>query len=129
MRNFILFFAFLVGCTTVPKAPSVSPTCGQTPVVESDMAAFGFKTAMGKIVVMRIFASWCPFCKTDLDRISTQFKSGKWNADQVSIFLLAYSNHGETRASFNAFVKEQLHTFEIPASALQIQYVDKPYAD
>ncbi|MGZ3721864.1 MAG: hypothetical protein ACXVA9_02965 [Bdellovibrionales bacterium] len=126
---FILFLLPLISCSTAPKSGVLAAKCGKTSVQETDMTAFGFKPVPGKVVVMRIFATWCPYCKTDLLKMAQEFKSGKWNADKVNIFLLAYKNHSEDKASFDTFVKKTLHGLGIPREAIQIQYLDKTYAE
>jgi thiol-disulfide isomerase/thioredoxin len=105
----------------------VAAQCGTTAVVESDMQVFGFHPEPGKVVVMRVFATWCPFCKADLMRIGEMFKSGKWQAEHVEVYLLAYQNHDESQASFAQFVSEDLEKFGLPRSAVQIHYVDLPH--
>ena len=125
-----LLLPWLLSCAgTPPKSGVLAPTCGKTAVQESDMEMFGFKPVPGKVVVMRIFATWCPFCKTDLAKISAEYTSKRWTPDRVNLFLLAYRNRAETRATFDAFVKSTLGDLHIPREALQIQYFDKPYEE
>lgn len=47
----------------------------------------------------------------------------------MNLFLLAYVNHGENKETFAAFLKSGLATMGIPREALQIKFVDKPYAE
>ena len=131
VRYWFLALIVLAGCSSAPTVREgiLAPTCAQTAVTENDVSTFGFQPVPGKIVVLHIFASWCPFCKTDLGRMSEQFRSGKWSERNVSIFLLAYANHSENKQTFDEFVKKELASYGIPKSALQIHYVDKAYPD
>jgi thiol-disulfide isomerase/thioredoxin len=130
MRNILWLFMLLTACSTAPKTIDVNEACGATPVMLSDFSRFGFKPPPpGKIVVMRVFATWCPFCKTDLGRIGALFQSGKWTPETVELYFLAYKNHGENKATFDMFVKDQFASFGIPAKAAQLVYIDEPYAD
>lgn len=124
-----LMLALFVGCSSAPKTGILAPKCGRTAVNEHDVEKFGFKAVPDKVVVMRVFATWCPYCKEDLDRIGELFKAGTWKPNEIQIFLLAYSNHGEDRASFDEFVSKRLASFGIPREAVQLEYVDKTYTE
>jgi hypothetical protein len=131
LRNLIVaaFAVLFVGCSSPPKTGVLAAQCQATAVRESDMEVFGFKSVPGKIVVLRLFATWCPFCKTDLNKIALEFKTKRWTAENVNLFLLAYQNHSETRETLAAFVKDKLAAFGIPREAVQVQFLDKPYAE
>src|SRR4029079_17979045 len=47
----------------------------------------------------------------------------------VRLFLLAYHNHSEDRKTFDRFVNTKFEQFGIPREAVQIQYVDKTFAE
>src|SRR5438045_1070762 len=97
----LLIESAVVGCARSSENGIMAPSCAKTPITVSDMAAFGFKPEAGKIVVTRLFASWCPYCKNDLQRIGALYKDGKWTPQTVRLFLLAYHNHSEDRATFD----------------------------
>jgi hypothetical protein len=128
----LLLSTCLLSCQSTPNktnAVEINLACGKTPVTENDMQTFGFEPAPGKVVVMRIFATWCPFCKTDLGKISEHFKSGEWKPEQVNVFLLAYKNHSESKATYDKFVKEKLAELGLPSSSFQIHYIDHTYPE
>lgn len=128
-RLMLIFWLALAGCSSVPKSGILAPNCAKTQINEQEMEKFGFHPVNGKIVVVRIFASWCPYCKSDLYRMGSLFKSGAWSAQNVNVFLLAYRNHGEDGTSFADFVKNKFARTGIPREAVQIQYVDKDYTE
>lgn len=131
MRKLLTVVSIFIftGCASPTKTPGmVAEKCGlSSPVTMNDMESFGFLPAKGKIVVMRVFATWCPYCKDDLIRIGQKFKSGEWRSQDVQLYLMSYKNRRETQKSYLAFIREAFPKFNIPLDAAQIVYVDKNY--
>lgn len=119
-----------VGCSTASKDRGVvERNCGTTPVKSADLEMFGFSVPKDKVVVMRIFASWCPYCKEDFNEIGKHFKSGDYNPETVHILLLSYKGSKENKATFDAFLRNSLPKYGIPSSAVQVVFVDKTHAE
>ena len=127
----ILMAAMLAACATPKKETGVlAATCGSnTPVQVADLAQFGFKPAAGKIGVMRIFATWCPYCKEDLSALGGLFAKGQFTPENTQVYLLAFKNSRETKAGFDQFVKKVFPSFGIPQTSAQIIYVDKNFEE
>ncbi len=56
----------------------------------------------GKVVVLRLMGTWCPYCKSDLLEISQRFLKQK-ESSEVELVLIANSSRRETEASVSAF--------------------------
>lgn len=78
---------------------------------------------------MRVFATWCPYCKDDLTAIGDGFKKGTWKPDDVQIYLMTYKNRRENRETYTTFIRDTFPKFGIPSGAAQIVYVDKDFAE
>lgn len=127
---FLLVFT-LAACSSTPKKETgiLAPKCGKTLITSKDIEKFGFKAPRGKVGVMRIFATWCPYCKEDLTELGGHFRNGDLTIDNTQIMLLAYKNAHESRETFDKFVRDSLNKFGIPTAAVQIMYVDKDFAE
>ena len=115
--------------TTPPPSGVLAKTCAATPIRESDVTQFGFNPAPGQIVVMRVFATWCPFCKTDVGRMATLYKTGDWSPTKVKLFLMAYKNRREDQKSFEEFRNERLPAYQFPQDAVQLVYVNQSFEE
>lgn len=114
-------------CSSVKKTTGVlAPTCEKTAINSSDMAAFGFTPAKDKVVVARIFTTWCPYCKEDMTELGKHFKSGEFTPETVQVLLLTYKSSRDNKSTFDKFLRETFPKFEIPPSAVQVIYLDKP---
>ncbi len=129
MRLFslILLSTVLTACASTKPAGIMAEKCGPTPIKLKDTEVFGFTPVKNKIVVMRVFATWCPYCKEDLATIGAKFKSGEWKTADVQIYLMSYKNRRENRETYTEFIRDTFPKFGIPSSAAQIVYVDKDY--
>jgi thiol-disulfide isomerase/thioredoxin len=126
----LLPFVFAIGCTSAPKDRGVvARTCGTTPVKSTDLEAFGFSVPKNKVLVMRIFASWCPYCKEDLSEIGGHFRSGDFTPETVQVLLMSHKGSKENKATFDAFLRNSIPKFGIPSSAVQVVFVDKNHAE
>lgn len=76
---------------------------------------------------MRVFATWCPYCKDDLAAIGKRFKSGEWKAENVQLYLMTYKNKRENAQTYTAFIRDTFPQYGIPESAAQIVFVDKDF--
>lgn len=120
----------LISCVTPKKQTGViTPTCGKTPVTSKDLENFGFVPPKNKVAVVRVFATWCPYCKEDLTELGAHFRNGDYSTDTVNVLLMAYKNPRESKASFDKFVRETFNKFGIPFSAAQIVYIDKDFGE
>ena len=118
----------LAACTTAKKTSEFNSSCGPTPVMAGDaLNPFGFTPAPEKILVTRIFGSWCPYCKADLKRMSELFAKGEWKPEDVHIYLIAYKNHSENKATFDKFVRDILPTYAFPKGTVDVVYKDDAY--
>lgn len=129
MRFALVALLFLVSCRTSPKREIQSERCGPTPVMASEFKQFGLNPEPGKINVMRVFATWCPYCKEDLKSIGEKFKSGEWKPETVQLLLMAYRNRHENKTTLDTFVKKDFRNFDIPLEAVQIVYVDRDFKE
>lgn len=132
MRKFVITIlstlAFTVSCASTKIAGVVAEKCGSdSPVRSSDMETFGFLPAKNKIIVMRVFATWCPYCKDDLKQIGELFKKGTWKPEDVQIYLMSYKNKRENHDTYLEFIRSTFASFNIPVDAAQIVYVDKDF--
>ncbi|HMN67495.1 MAG TPA: hypothetical protein PKC28_03055 [Bdellovibrionales bacterium] len=125
----ITALACLTGCASTPIPGMVQRACGKTPVNLSAMETLGFTPPKNKVVVMRIFATWCPYCKEDLAAIGQRFKRGQWTEDKVHILLLSYANKREGKDTYTEFITKTFGRYGIPASAAQIIFVDQSYKE
>lgn len=130
MRKYLLLFTLLLtACAHNPSTGILAPNCAKTPIQVNDLAALGFKPTAGKIVVLRVFATWCPFCKSDLTRMGELFRKGTWQPQDVEILLLAYHNHNEDQNSFAQFSQGAFPTYGLPKEVVQMIYIDQPYSE
>jgi hypothetical protein len=97
--------------------------------MEADLSVFGLEPQPGKIIVTRLFATWCPFCKSDLQRMAKLFKNGTWDPETVHVFLIAYQNHSENRSTFDGFRRDGIKSFGFPEGAVHLVYIDKTYPE
>lgn len=130
----ILFVAMTLvvfsGCSTGNKFGGGSGrTCGATVVNVEEMEAFGFTPPKGKVVVGRVFATWCPYCKEDLSEIGKRFANGTWSTNSVHVMLLAYRNRAESKSTYDKFLREGLPKYGIPSAAIQVVFADKDHKE
>jgi len=128
----ILWVVFLVLCAcSGPKKPTgiIAGQCGPTPVMAKDLETFGLSVPKNKVVVMRIFASWCPYCKEDLAELGGFFKNGTFTPQSVHVLLMSYQNSRENKSTSDHFVREVFPKFGIPPQAVQIVHVDKNFGE
>ena len=115
-------------CVSSKIPGMLAEKCGaDSPVRAHDMSSFGFLPAKNKIIVMRVFATWCPYCKDDLKQIGELFKKGEWKPEDVQIYLMSYRNKRENHKTYLEFIRSTFSSFNIPLDAAQIVYVDKDY--
>lgn len=115
-------------CVSSKIPGMLAEKCGaDSPVRANDMASFGFLPAKNKIIVMRVFATWCPYCKDDLKQIGELFQKGDWKPEDVQIYLMSYKNKRENHKTYLEFIRSTFPAFNIPLDAAQIVYVDKDY--
>ncbi len=117
------------GCASSSKNGAHPRGCAATPVKAKELEQFGFTIPKNKIAVMRIFATWCPYCKEDLAEIGKRFKSGEWTADNVQILLMTYSNRSEGKDTYDKFLRDTFPKTGIPATAAQVIYVTKDFKE
>jgi thiol-disulfide isomerase/thioredoxin len=127
MRFLLMTYSllFLVTCASTGRSGVVARRCGRTDVQVNELEQFGFTLPKNKLAVVRIFATWCPYCKEDLDEIAKRFKNGTWSESNVAILLMTYHNRREDKFSYDDFLKEKLPKIGIPESAVQVVYIDK----
>lgn len=129
--NRCLYLSFLLAlsaCASRPKTePVINRTCEKTPIMQSDLTGFNITPAPGKVTVLRIIRSSCPYCKEDLEQIGLMLKTQRWKTEQMQVILVAYRKEGvENRQTFDAFVRE-LAGKGFPIESVQIVYLDKTY--
>ncbi len=118
----------LVACASV--AHKTKPReCGSTPINVRALEKYGVKVPEGKIVVARIFATWCPYCKDDFAEIGKRFQSKEWREENVHTVFLNYKNRADDKASFDDFVARKFPTYGIPTTASQLIYIDKEFKE
>lgn len=131
MFRLVIVFLLLAACTTPKKETGViAEKCGaQTAVRVKDVEAFGFTVPKNKVAVMRIFATWCPYCKEDLTELGGHFRNGDFTPETVQVLLMSYKNPKETKATYDKFLRDTFTKFGIPSAATQIVFIDKDYAE
>lgn len=118
----------LAACTSAKKTAAFNASCGPTPVMAEDiLSQFGLTPPPEKILVTRIFGTWCPYCKADLRRMSELFAKGEWRAEDIHVLLIAYKNHSENKATFDKFVRDVLPTYAFPKGTIELVYKDEAY--
>ncbi len=127
----LLPLLFLIACSTTPKKETgvLASQCGPTAIKVSDLDQLGFKSKPGKVGVMRIFASWCPYCKEDFIEIGTRFKKGDYTPKDTEVYLLAFKNSREDNTTFEEFKNQTFKTYGIPLENTQIVYVNKGFTE
>ncbi len=120
--------ATLPACASQTTQSAFKMTCEPTNVRASDLEKFGLQPAPGKIMVVRVLRTTCPSCRSDLDRIGDLYQNGTWNKDKVQLVVIGYKKPGfETRATFDAFVRERFSALGIPLESAQIIWLNKSY--
>lgn len=59
-----------------------------------------------RVHVIRLMATWCPYCKNDLKALNDHFQNGTFKKDQVKVHLVSYHNKRESKASVQKFARE-----------------------
>lgn len=72
-------------------------------VPQGDAATFDLKSKKGKVVVMRLFATWCPYCKEDLKVIEDTMKS-LIDEDKIDVTLVVFKSRKETDETLKNFM-------------------------
>ena len=121
----LLLISILTGCASTSRSGIVARHCGTTKVQSTDLQQLQAEPQPGKITVVRLFATWCPYCKEDLEQISKRFQSGEWSESNVQVVLIAYNNRREDGESFRTWTKEALPGLKIPKDALNTMYSQK----
>lgn len=75
---------------------------------------------------MRVFATWCPYCKEDLTALGELFRKGILRSENVEIMLLSYRNPKESKATYDKFLRG-FAQYGIPLQSSQIIFIDKSY--
>ena len=130
MRKILISISLFIfaGCASTKMPGLVAEKCGaESPVTANDMESFGFLPVKNKVVVMRVFATWCPYCKDDLAHIGQKFKSGEWKPQDVQLYLMSYKSRRENHRTYLEFIRNTFPKFDIPIDAAQIVYVDKDF--
>ena len=132
MRNLFYLpalFLLLVSCATPKKETGViADKCGMpSAITVKDLEAFGFTVPKNKIAVLRIFATWCPYCKEDFGELGGHYRNKNISPETVQVLLMSYKNRRESKATYDAFLRDTFPKFGIPSEAAQIVYVDKDF--
>lgn len=124
----LIVLLILSACASRQKLePVINRSCGKTPIMQTDLSSFNINPAAGKVTVLRIIRSSCPYCKEDLEQIGLMFKTQRWKPEQIQVILMAYRKEGvENRETFDGFVRE-LAGKGFPIESVQIVYLDKTY--
>ena len=83
------------------KVSSVSQK-GQIAAKES---AFSVAPHKGKVTVVRLFATWCPYCKRDLEAMNSKF-SPLLKDDKLEVMLVTFMSRKESPESIEMFMKD-----------------------
>lgn len=128
MALFIL--TALSACKSNPTLLHYEMACQGTPVNFSDLYEFGLQPMEKKVTVVRILRTTCPSCRSDLDQIAARFQKGDWKPEHMQLVLIGYKKPGmETRATFDAFVRERLGDLGIPLESVQMVWLNKSFAE
>jgi len=85
---------FVLGFTTV-HAASINP--GDIPTIDGDGFFKRVAADKGKIVVVNVFASWCPPCRDEIPRLVNI----RWSLSEDQVVLLGVSVDREPKALAN----------------------------
>ncbi|MGE0529378.1 MAG: hypothetical protein AB7G93_05670 [Bdellovibrionales bacterium] len=125
-----LHLLFTAACASTSASGIVAQSCGATTDVRvEDLESLGIRVSKSKVLVMRLFTTWCPYCKEDLEHIGRRFQNGTWTKEKIALVLVAYRNPREDRERIEVFKNERLATFGIPQESTQVIYIDKPYPE
>lgn len=127
----LVFATVALGCAQPQRAaggPVTSSRCGATAVTASDLSLLNVSPTPGKVKVVRMIRSSCPYCRDDLMRMGLLFKGGEWKTDAIQVVVIGYRKEKvENRKTFDEFVRDELPQFGIPLEAMQVIYLDKTY--
>jgi cytochrome c biogenesis protein CcmG, thiol:disulfide interchange protein DsbE len=120
------FYSFLLilslGWIWLSAIPASETTGGKIPASQTDFLAPGFTTKTidgktislsnlrGKVVLVNIWASWCPPCKAEMPAIEHVYQAYK---DKGFVVLAVDSTIQDTVANAQAFVNENRLSFPI----------------
>lgn len=65
-----------------------------------------------KVRVIRLMATWCPYCKNDLKALNDNLQNGTLKKDQVQIHLITYQNRKEKLASVQTFARDTITRYK-----------------
>ncbi len=115
---------FWTGCASTDKSGIVAAGCQSTPIQNTDLKLLGITPTVGKITVVRMIGTWCPYCQEDFKQIAEHFKTKKWSPDSVEVFLVAYRSSKETGDTYLEF--EKLHSQEL-GETINAKFLDQTY--
>lgn len=69
-------------------------------------AAADEKNNEKKIRVIRLMATWCPYCKNDLKNMNQRFENGTFKKDKIQVHMITYDNKREKLNTVQAFMKK-----------------------
>lgn len=121
--TFIVVMALSIGWTLLSRVPTAATTNGQPPPSPRegfsapdftlDVLGGGqirLSDLRGKVVLINLWASWCPPCRAEMPAIDKVYKAYK---DQGLIVLGVNTTNQDNEAAATAFVKELGLTFPI----------------
>lgn len=129
LTTFIVTAGAVIGCAFKSKSADtwIERKCGPTPITSADLSQFNVTPKPGRVVIVRLIRSSCPYCKEDLQQVGLMLKTGQWSADQVQLVLIAYKKPGvESRKTFDDFVRD-LGASGFPIETADLVYLDKTY--
>ncbi len=83
-----------------------------------------------KVHVIRLMATWCPYCKNDLKHINERFANGTFQKDKVKVHMLTYDNRKEKLNTVQSFMKKAPKEYApLNTEQFSVSFWDKTYND
>lgn len=77
---------------------------------------------LGKVVILRLVGTWCPFCKGDMVELSKRYLATD-KRSRVEVVVVAPSSSRETEASIRRFVAESAQSLGVAVAHMNFWFV------
>lgn len=83
-----------------------------------------------KVRVIRLMATWCPYCKNDLKNLNERFANGTFQKDKVQVHMITYDNRKEKINTVQAFMKKAPKEYApLNMDQMSVSFWDKTFND
>lgn len=83
-----------------------------------------------KVRVIRLMATWCPYCKNDLKNLNDRFANGTYKKDKVQVHMITYDNRREKLNTVQTFMKKAPKEYApLNTEQFNVSFWDKTFND